>query len=457
MADRRRAIVAAPSLAEMARNLATGATRSLSLVEACLARIEAAGGAGDAAFIKVFRTSALADARKSDLMRANGLVPSPLAGVPISIKDLFDVAGDVTTAGSPLLASRPPAQADAPAVARLRAAGAVIVGRTNMTELAYSGLGLNPTFGTPRNPFDPELIPGGSSSGAAASVAWDYAAAAVGTDTAGSVRVPAAFCGLVGLKPTQTRIPLGGVTPLSRSLDSVGAIGRTVACCARMNGVMSGHGFSGPRPICLAGIRFLLPQGRLTDALDRDVGRAFERALSSLAAAGAQIVQGPLPAEAMIADIEALGGLIGPEAYAEHGRLLDIEFGAGDPRVMGRLREAAAAPAADYLAATRLRREAVAAFSAGAARFDAILAPTSPVTPPRIAALETEAAYRASNRLVLRNTLVVNVVDGCAASLPCQAPGEPPAGLMVIGARDNDDRLVDIAYAVEQLLVRSGG
>jgi aspartyl-tRNA(Asn)/glutamyl-tRNA(Gln) amidotransferase subunit A len=460
MADRRRSATGAAdaggaaSLAKLAQDLAIGATTSLELVEACLARIEADDGTGHAAFTKVFRGSALAAAAASDLMRANGLAPSPLAGVPISVKDLFDVAGKPTTAGSPLRTQAPPAPADAPVVARLRASGAVIVGRTNMTELAYSGLGLNPHFGTPRNPFDPGLVPGGSSSGAAASVAWDYAAAAVGTDTAGSVRIPAAFCGLVGLKPTQGRIPREGVTPLSRSLDSVGAIGRSIACCALLNAVMSGRPLPQPRPISLVGVRVLVPRGRLTDGLDRDVGQAFERTLSRLSAAGARLVEEPLPAEAMIADIEALGGLIGPEAFAEHGGLLDGDCRAMDPCVLGRLREVAAAPAGAYLAATRLRTAAVTAFSAGAAGFDAILAPTSPVTPPRLAALATERAYRAANRQVLRNTLLVNLVDGCAATLPCQTPGEPPVGLMVLGARDADDRIIDIAGAVEQLLRR---
>src|SRR5947209_10577776 len=231
------------SIAALARELAEGKTTSRKLVEAALARIADAGGEGGRAFTKVHAQGALLAADASDRFRKEGVVPSALAGLPVSIKDLFDIAGEVTTAGSKILRDAPPATADAVAVARLRAAGAVLIGRSNMSEFAFSGIGINPHYGTPANPYDRgrRRIPGGSSSGAAVSVSDGMAAFALGTDTGGSVRIPAALCGIAGFKPTRRRVPLVGAFPLSTTLDSVGPLAATVACCATVFQVLAGE------------------------------------------------------------------------------------------------------------------------------------------------------------------------------------------------------------------------
>src|ERR1700693_2729328 len=203
------------TVADLAADLATGLTSSRELVEIALARIADPGGEGARTFVKVYADTARAAADAQDKLRQAGYVASPLAGLPVSLKDLFDVAGEQTLAGSKALDDMPAAERDAPIVARLRAAGAVLIGRTNMTEFAFSGVGINPHYGTPGNPYDRALIPGGSSSGAAVSVSDGGAVVAIGTDTGGSVRIPAALCGIVGFKPTQKRIPRDGAIPLS--------------------------------------------------------------------------------------------------------------------------------------------------------------------------------------------------------------------------------------------------
>ena len=261
------------------------------------------------------------------------------------------MAGEPTMAGSVILSGAPNAPSDAVIVGRLRAAGAIIVGKTNMTEFAYSTLGLNPHYGTPRNPCDPARIPGGSSSGAAAAVAYGLSMASIGSDTGGSVRIPAAFCGLVGFKPTQGRIPRGGMFPLSLSLDSIGPIASSVACCALLDGVMAGEALRSLPEVPVRGLRLAIPTRYLTEGLDSAVGRAFESALARLRAAGARTVDSPLAGFDVLDEIEALGGVIGPEAYAVHRPLLGEQRERYDPRVRSRLEESSTVTAANYLAA----------------------------------------------------------------------------------------------------------
>src|SRR6266849_2566136 len=268
-------------IAALARELAEGETTSRKLVEAALARIADAGGEGGRAFTKVHAQGALLAAGASDRLRKEGVVPSPLAGLPVSIKDLFDIAGEVTTAGSKILRDAPPATADAVAVARLRAAGAVVIGRSNMTEFAFSGIGINPHHGTPANPYDrgKRRIPGGSSSGAAVSVADGMAAFALGTDTGGSVRIPAALCGITGFKPTRARVPLVGAFPLSTTLVSFSATAPTAACCATVFQILAGEE---PRPLAAAalpGLRLGIPKNYMLEDLDIEVMHAFDAAM----------------------------------------------------------------------------------------------------------------------------------------------------------------------------------
>src|SRR5437899_2177838 len=282
-------MAANPTISQLAADLAAGRTTARKLAEAALARIEDPKGEGKRAFIKVYKAQALAAADASDALRKAGIVPSPLAGLPVSIKNLCNVAGETTLAGSRALDDMPPAQQDAPVLARLRAAGAVIVGSTNMSEFAFSGVGANPHYGTPGNPADRKRVPGGSSSGAAVSVGDQMAVVALGTDTGGSVRIPSAVCGLVGFKPTARRVPIDGVVPLSTSLDSIGPLANSVECCAIVDAVFAGQPIVVPEPVALSGLRFAIPRHFVMDELDATVSKAFERACAMLSAKAVRI------------------------------------------------------------------------------------------------------------------------------------------------------------------------
>jgi aspartyl-tRNA(Asn)/glutamyl-tRNA(Gln) amidotransferase subunit A len=266
------------SVLDITAELAQGRTSSRELIEAALARIADPDGEGARTFVKVYGDSARAAADAQDRLRRAGYVASPLAGLPVSLKDLFDVSGERTLAGSKALDDSPPAALDTAVVSRLRAAGAVLIGRTNMTEFAFSGVGINPHYGTPGNPYDRRLIPGGSSSGAAVSVSDGGAIVGTGTDTGGSVRIPAALCGIVGFKPTQKRIPRNGVTPLSTTLDSIGPLANSVACCAIADVIMAGEPPIVPPAIPVEALRLGVPQTDVLDGLEAEVATAFANA-----------------------------------------------------------------------------------------------------------------------------------------------------------------------------------
>ena len=290
-------IQAKTTLAQLATRLGAQHITSRQLVTQCLERISAQTGEGARVFLKVYGEQALATADFYDRMRQQGAHLNPFAGIPVSIKDLFDVAGDTTLAGSTVLKAAPAAERDARAVARLRAAGFVVIGRTNMTEFAFSGLGLNPSYGTPLNPWDRATgrIPGGSSSGAAVSISDAMAYGALGTDTGGSCRIPAAMCGVVGFKPTASRVPLAGAYPLSASLDSVGPLANSVACCATLDAVLSGQAFE-PVPELTAGdLNVAVLTNYVTDGLDRPVADSFERAVRALSKAGVKLTDVAVP------------------------------------------------------------------------------------------------------------------------------------------------------------------
>lgn len=450
-----------PTLAELGRALADGRESSRSLVEGALGRIADPAGEGARAFTRVYAEAARAQAEASDRLRGLGLVPSPLAGIPISIKDLFDVQGDVTQAGSVTCAGEAPATADAAAVTRLRAAGAVVVGKTNMVEFAYGGVGLNPHFGTPRAPFDrhnPSVpggrAPGGSSSGAAVSVADAMAAAALGTDTGGSCRIPAALCGITGFKPTQERVPLDGAFPLSPSLDSIGSLAPTAACCALVDRILAGKPAIVPPARPLGSVRLAIPQTLVLDDLDQAVSASWRRTLTALSRAGAQIVELPLREFAAIGDPRVRHAIAAAEAWAIHRpRLRDPAISRlYDPRVSARIAHGAELDVADYIDLLAFRRDLRRRVAATAAGFDALIMPTCPITAPTIAEASEDDAYPRINILLLRNTSVTNFLDGTAISLPCTAPDEPPAGLMIAGERGADDRILAIAQAAEAAL-----
>jgi aspartyl-tRNA(Asn)/glutamyl-tRNA(Gln) amidotransferase subunit A len=448
--------VSHPTLDVLAADLAAGRTTSTDLVEACLERIGDPAGEGARSFVHVDAEGARNAASAMDNLRAAGAAPSAYAGIPISVKDLFDIAGQVTRAGSRALDDAAPAQADAEAVARLRRAGFVVVGRTNMTEFAYSGLGINPHFGTPRNPWRRAegRAPGGSSSGAAVSVADGMAHGALGTDTGGSCRIPAAFMGLVGFKPTARRVPLDGSVPLSATLDSIGPIARSVACCAVMDAVLAG---ASPNPlpaVSLGGLRLLVPETVALDNLEDVVAAAFEAALTRLSEAGVRIIRAPVPEFADVARMNAQGGFTASESFAWHRALLARRGADYDPRVRSRIQRGEAMSAADYIDLQQARRRFVAGVNARVAGFDALAMPTVSILPPPIAALEGEEAYTAANLAALRNATLVNMMDGCAVSIPAMRPFHPPVGLMLVGTAGQDRRLLALAASVEGLLAK---
>jgi aspartyl-tRNA(Asn)/glutamyl-tRNA(Gln) amidotransferase subunit A len=442
-----------PSLAQLTAHLARGG-KSRGLVEQCLARITDQSGEGRRVFLKIHAEPALAAADYYDRLRARGPAPSPFAGIPLSIKDLFDIAGDVTTAGSIVLKDAPAAKQDAPAVARLRAAGFIPIGRTNMTEFAFSGLGINPHYDTPLNPYERRAgrIPGGSSSGAAVSVTDGMAFGALGTDTGGSCRIPAAWCGIVGFKPTAHRIPTAGAFPLSTSLDSIGPLAGTVACCAALDAALAGEPVSDLPPFPLAGLRMALPQTMVLEAVEPAVARAFESALSALRKAGARIDDIALPELTELPQINAKGGLAAAEAYAIHRRLIAKADKMYDPRVLSRILRGQEQDAADYIDLVNARADFIRRLDAITAPYDALVMPTVPVTAPRLTELIEDAAYRSANFLVLRNPSIANFLDRCSISIPCHRAGDTPVGLMLIGEHGDDRRLLSIAAAIEAVV-----
>jgi aspartyl-tRNA(Asn)/glutamyl-tRNA(Gln) amidotransferase subunit A len=441
------------TLAQSAHDLAAGIS-SRSLVEDCLARILDAAGEGRRAFLKVHADQARATANYIDTLRRYGAAPSRFAGIPVSVKDLFDIAGDVTTAGSVALRDAPAAKRDAAAVARIRAAGFIPVGRTNMTEFAYSGVGLNPHHDTPRNPYDRATgrIPGGSSSGAAVSVTDGMATAALGTDTGGSCRIPAALCGIVGYKPTARRIPTDGVLPLSFTLDSVGPLAPAVACCAALDAVMAGEEPNDLAPYRIDGLRLAAPQTVVLDGMDRAVADAYTNALSRLAKAGAKIVDLPFVEFNEIAVLNRYGGFAASEAYAWHRRLIETKGTLYDPRVVVRIMRGKEQDAAHYIDLIRARADLIGRVAAVSGQYDALIMPTVPIVAPPLASLDAEAQFRAVNFLLLRNTTIVNVLDRCAISIPCHRRGDAPVGLMLVGEHGADRRLFAIAAAAEQIV-----
>lgn len=405
-------------------------------------------------FTKLYPDAARAAGEHADAMRAAGVEISPLAGLPVSVKDLVDVAGETTLAGSTVLKGAPPAKSDAPVVKRLRIAGAAIIGKTNMTEFAYSGVGLNPHYGTPANPADASVarIPGGSSSGAAVSVARGFCVAAIGSDTGGSIRIPAALCGIVGFKPTARRVPTAGTIPLSTTLDTICAMTRSVDDCILVDGIIADSELSIP-DLPLAGLRLAVPQTVMLDALEPHVANAFSAALTRLSNSGAKIVDMPF---AMLAEAADLNKFSGPEAFAWHRQLLSQREGEYDFRVAKRIKMGASMSAADYIDMHRRRHDWIARMEEALGPFDSLIMPTVPIVAPPIAELEaSEEAFFKANGLLLRNTSAINLLDGCAVSLPCHPAGTLPVGLMVAGPAMSDRKILAVARAIERSLQKS--
>jgi aspartyl-tRNA(Asn)/glutamyl-tRNA(Gln) amidotransferase subunit A len=419
-------------------------------LEQALGRIADPKGEGVRACLTVYADAARAAADAADARAARGASLGPFDGTIVSIKDLFDVAGEPTRAGSKVLAEEAaPAKADAKVVQRLRAAGAAIIAKTNMTEFAFSGIGANPHFGTPGNPRDRTRVPGGSSAGAPISVADGMCDIAIGTDTGGSVRIPASLCGLVGLKPSRQRVPTDGAFPLSTTLDSVGPIGKSVADCAAADAVMAGEEILPLEPIALAGLRFGVAEGLPLDRLDDTVAAAFALAVKRLDDAGARVTHETLALFDDMGEINGKGGISPYEACAIHRDRMNRRAGDIDPNVRDRIARGCATSAADYADMVRQRGRLVQAMDARLATLDALLMPTTSIVAPTIAEVADSKTFAARNAAVLRNTAIINFFDLCAISLPLQAA--LPVGLMLIARNGLDHRLLRIAAATAQL------
>jgi len=443
-----------PTLAGLADDLEKGRTNARKLIDECLARIADKSGEGARAFVHVDVEAAIEAAKAMDRLREVKAAPSPYAGIPVSIKDLFDIKGQVTRAGSRALDDSAPAEADAPVVARLRRAGFIVIGRTNMTEFAYSGIGINPHYGTPKSAWQRHVghVPGGSSSGAAVSVTDGMAHAALGTDTGGSCRIPAAYNGIVGFKPTQRRVPREGGVPLSFTLDSFGPLARTVACCAVLDAVLADEPVAPLQPRPIKGMRLAVPTTVALDELDDEVARTFERTLETLSRQGALIERIAVPEFLDVGVMNAKGGFAAAESYAWHRYLIASHGDVYDPRVSSRIMRGEAISAADYIDLLEARKSLIARSTMRLASHDALVMPTTAITPPRIADLADDKAFAKANLLSLRNCTLINMIDGCAISLPCHREGEAPVGLMLAASGGSDRRIFELAAAMEAMV-----
>jgi aspartyl-tRNA(Asn)/glutamyl-tRNA(Gln) amidotransferase subunit A len=444
------------TVAQLGADLDAGRTSSRELIEQALARIGERAGEGARAFLKVYGECARAEADHCDRLRKLGVRRSAVDGLPVSLKDLFDVAGEVTRAGSRVRSTAPKARQDAAAVARLRAAGAVFIGRTNMVEFAFGGIGLNPHYGTPKNPYERNIgrVPGGSSSGAAVAQADGMAVMSLGSDTRGSIRGPAALCGVTGWKPTARRVPREGAFPLSFTLDSVGPLANSVGCCAAYDAVLAGEPGLDLSTLEAKGLRLLLPRCSALEDLDKEVAARFEFAISTLSKAGALVVERPVPQFDRQGEYFKGGGYAGAEAYHIH-RASEDRLAEYDPRVGKRILLGKNISASDYLAFGDLRAGFIGDMERLCAGFDGIVMPTAPCVAPTLAEVDaSDEDYFRWNMRILRNTGLINFLDGCAASLPCHEPGGAPVGLMVCGLAGTDRHTLAVAAAIERALGR---
>ena len=386
----------------------------------------------------------------------------PLAGLAVSVKDLFDVAGQVSAAGSMVLADAAPAGRDSPAVARLRTAGAALIGRTNMTEFAFSGVGVNPHHGTPSNACDPATprVPGGSSSGAAISVATGAAFVGLGSDTGGSIRIPAALNGIVGFKNTARLVPTDGAVPLSTTLDTVCAMTRSVRDAIAVHELLAARAVT-RSGAPLSAYRLAVARTTVLDGMDATVANAFERTVGALRAAGAAIDEIALTEIQDLGSIQSAGGFAAAESYAWHRELLSRGADRYDPRVRTRIERGAAMKAWEYLDLVRAREDWTARVGRALAGYDAVLTPTVPIVALPLASVapgaERDEEFFRVNALLLRNPSVVNMLDGCAISIPCHLPGELPVGLMIWHGALHDDTVLNIALQAEAVLGAARG
>jgi aspartyl-tRNA(Asn)/glutamyl-tRNA(Gln) amidotransferase subunit A len=427
-------------------------TSARERLEAALGRIDDPKGEGARACLTVYRDQAKAAADAADARAKAGVSLGPLDGTIVSIKDLFDVAGEVTRVGSKVFAEEgKPATADAPVVRRLRAGGAVVVAKTNMSEFAYTGIGANPHFGTPGNPADRKRVPGGSSSGAAVAAADGMCEIAIGTDTGGSCRIPGALCGIVGYKPSRQRIPTTGAFPLSYSIDSIGPIARAVEACARADAVMANETYVPLEPVSLNGLRIGVVVGYPIENLDETVDLKFSDAVARLNKAGAHISEEKLSLLDDMAQVNSKGGVQPAEAFSIHRDLLSRRADAIDPNVQVRLERARTVSAADYIDMVRERARLIRSMDDRIADVDVLAWPTTPMVAPTMQEVAAPDEFARKNAMLLRNTVIVNFFDLCAISVPIPRGSGLPAGFMLVARNGQDQRLFRIAAAIERL------
>ena len=427
-------------------------TSARERLEAALGRIDDPKGEGARACLTVYRDQAKAAADAADARAKAGVSLGPLDGTIVSIKDLFDVAGEVTRVGSKVFAEEgKPATADAPVVRRLRAGGAVVVAKTNMSEFAYTGIGANPHFGTPGNPADRKRVPGGSSSGAAVAAADGMCEIAIGTDTGGSCRIPGALCGVVGYKPSRQRIPTTGAFPLSYSIDSIGPIARSVEACARADAVMANETYVPLEPVSLNGLRIGAVVGYPIENLDETVDLKFSDAVARLNKAGAHISEEKLSLLDDMAQVNSKGGVQPAEAFSIHRDLLSRRADAIDPNVKVRLERARTVSAADYIDMVRERARLIRSMDDRIADVDVLAWPTTPMVAPTMQEVAAPDEFARKNAMLLRNTVIVNFFDLCAISVPIPRGSGLPAGFMLVARNGQDQRLFRIAAAIERL------
>lgn len=439
----------------LSRSIEEGTVSARQVIDESIDRATDQQGEGQRAFTAIYKQSAGMAADAQDGLRGAGYRPSLLAGMPISVKDNIAIQGEITAAGSKRLAgTTAPARMDANVVQKLKAAGAIVVGRTNMSELAFSGVGINPHFGTPANPYDRNegRIPGGSTSGGAISVTDRMAIAAIGTDTGGSLRIPAALCGLVGFKPTQERLSRNGVVPLSPSLDCVGSIANSVEDCALLDAIMSADGQPDTplafnrRPRLATVDRFFM------EAVQPSVAQAYDAAVGRLKEAGFDVEAVSSCIFDQIADLHRRGTFPAAEGWAEFGNLLEAGGEPFDPRIQARLERGGMMTARDYLDLQRGRASLVRSAARKFCEFDAIVAPTTPIVAPYLKDMSESDEFNHVNLLLLRNPAVANLLDCPSISIPCHDEGRAPVGLMLIGKKRADQDLFALAARIERAM-----
>lgn len=442
------------SITEVRRRISSNEISTEKYVVQCIEKIKNVSGEGAKAFLYVAQDESIATAQSQDILLEKGLQTGPLSGVTVSIKDLFDIAGQVTASGSNVLRNNSPATEDSEVVSRIRRAGGIVVGRTNMTEFAYSGLGPNPHFGTPLNPYDRSngRIPGGSTSGGAISVTDQMAIIAVGSDTGGSCRIPAALCGIVGFKSTASRYSMAGVLPLSRSLDSVGILAPTVQCCQIMDGVL----FDVPKmnnfEVSINRINIGILENVVLERMDRDVKKNYLRTIEVLKKSGASLRTINSKVFEKVIQLQGQPKIVSAEANSEFESILALKGKGVDPRVSNRIAKGKEITSAVYIQTLVERKLLIQAWRQEFLNDDLWVMPTVPVIAPLLNDLSSDEEYFKYNSLMLRNPGLINFLDGCALSIPNHFGEEPPTGLMLVSPGNTDDSLLRCGVAVEKML-----